>query len=773
MASIYRPYILFDTEQNIYTIAEAEPYIGFENTNDIPNGWRFDLKRWCSLFDLKLPTLPKLYEPSTQGLPEWEYFLSGVGLLDRDLKVKYLEVDFIDHEYSWTPQVDNGWYYRWRTEYFYYSDNSRVQYVNSSNNKDGRNVLVLEEEPANKYPISVASYTRDNSYNIPVRYFGVKQVGKFSGIWNNNIEANTYMPSTNIVIWDNVDINHKEFIIDRTVENVTKLLFNTDYIERVGNLPAVPTIHDFGTGDILGASTGEEWQIFYLRRFPVVPDTFSLYIVDADNGTWEEWTRLETYQDLLNQTGIPDPSSADNFYYLDKDLGIVVFADAESGIPSVNTYIVGMYDVTLRVEYEELNSNYNINAIDANTNPVAQPINQGYVCISHEELEAASITLKIEKELISFSNPSTYGPIYVGNDFAILRSEVLSKTGTPVPNVEVQFDMIPSNIGYIGGTSLGYSFGVTDGIGLAYSFYQPPVDADTMGFYATHPESVQGNILYLDNREAGLSLEDDIYLYKVLKDDPLLGMNFDGINSEGNNYLEANLPDPPWWADPNNGNITYEDNYKKWKEEMIQMFKISEWTLSPVPNGRKVVVYNWDDNALNPILGTDGAFIPTRPLSIDTNGGALTYPAGALVSFERYDTLIYPPYNDDVGSYWVCCTKYIEFQASCWSPYYNRIIKSNIIRAKVQLPRYLLGEYVNEQLQKVPFGWKIYQDKDHNHAAGLGGATFLTINPHSGPYQIIDCVRDYTTDEWSSYINDDYEGELAHHVAFKIDVIDV
>lgn len=748
MASIYRPYISFDTQQEVYTIVEAEPYVGFENTSDLPEGWKFDIKRWCSLFDLKLPTFPRLYEPSTQGLPEWEYFQSGIGSIKRDLKVRYFEVEFVDHEHYWIPQINNGWYYRWKTEYFYFSDNSRTQYLDPANTINNRNTIVLDTKPANSFPISVSSFTRNNTYHIPERYIGIKQVGKFTGIWTDGIQAETQMPSTNTIIWSSVDTNYKEFVVDRTVNNVTKLLFNNDYIERVGSSPI--SIHDFGTGDILGASSGEEWQYFYLRRFPVLLDSFNLYVVDSENGTWEEWTRLETYQDLLNQTGIPDPSAADNFYYVDKDLGIVVFGDSESGIPPIGYYLVAMYDVTLRVEYEEDGMPINIDAIDANVNPISQSINQGYICISHEELEAASITLKIDKELISFSDPPTHGPLYVGNDFAVLQAEVLSPTGTSVPNVDVQFELVPNNIGYIGGSSTGISSGITDGSGFAYSFYQPPIDTEEMGFYATSENSVQGNTLILDNPNAGLSLNDDIYLYKVLKDDPLLGMNFSGINLEGDNYLEANLPDPPWWADPDSGNGAYQDNYERWKDEMIQIFKISEWTPSSQPNGRKVVVYNWDNDALNPILNTTGAFIPTRPLSIDDAGGALTYPSGALTPFDRYDTLIYPPYNDDIGSYWVCCTKYVEFQASCWSPYYNRIIKSNIIRAKVQLPRYLLGEYVNEQLQKIPFGWKIYQDQDNNHAAGLGGATFLTINPHYGPYQIVDVLAGDYTDEWAS-----------------------
>ena len=38
--------------------------------------------------------------------------------------------------------------------------------------------------------------------------------------------------------------------------------------------------------------------------------------------------------------------------------------------------------------------------------------------------------------------------------------------------------------------------------------------------------------------------------------------------------------------------------------------------------------------------------------------------------------------------------------------------------------------YTNDYIQKVPFGWKILTDTD-NVAAGLDGATFITINPIS------------------------------------------
>ena len=61
----------------------------------------------------------------------------------------------------------------------------------------------------------------------------------------------------------------------------------------------------------------------------------------------------------------------------------------------------------------------------------------------------------------------------------------------------------------------------------------------------------------------------------------------------------------------------------------------------------------------------------------------------------------------------------------------------------------MLGEYINDLGQKVPFGWKFITDND-NIASGFNGATFITINPHSGPYEILDLVNDTgDTDTWA------------------------
>jgi hypothetical protein len=569
------------------------------------------------------------------------------------------------------------------------------------------------------------------------------------------------MPSTETVIWANVDTYKNEFLIDNwSNSSQVNLLFNRDYTYTVGVTPV--SYQDIGTLDILGSSDYTEQQVFHLEKFPVDPSTFELYTVDSTAEVWDQWTRVDTYQDLLN-AGLTASYPA-NYYYLDKDLGRVVFGTINAGIPIDGRYICAKYDVLLRVEYEEEDTATIITAWDSDISPVTQSVNQGFICITHQQLNPTRIVLKTDKEAIAGIESLTYGPVYVGSDTAVLRAEVYAQDGTPLPNIEVSMVLTPSAVGSIGGSTSGSSSSTTDGNGYAYSYYQPPIDAEDMGYYATSISAVQGNDLVLDNPTAGLTVDDDLYLYKVLKDDPLLG----AID------LDSFLPSPPrsvtQYSEPE-----YSIRYNVWRDSIIQEYNLEEWD-SSIPNGRKVVVYNWDGTAINPILGTTGAFIPTRPTSIDSDGGRLTYPAGALLPSDPDNYLSYPPYYQDIGAYWVVTNKYIEVQASCYSPYYNRIIYSNTIRMKVMLPRYLLGEHVLNQVYTMPFGWKLYESATNNYAAGLDGATFITINPHSGPYEIIDWSVDMNNNDIPDYLEmygtDYYTGDWADErhsaVAFKV-----
>ena len=742
--TVNRPNINFTTKQVVYHEESTDPYVGFENINDLPDGWRFDIKRWCSPFDLRLPKMPRLADASTQGIKESEYFLSGVGAVNNgDLFIENIDELFENHERHWIPIIKHGSYFRYKTPWFLYGDNSRVQYIDSTNNRNGRNYIELTTEPDMNSPILAASFRRVSTTRTPLYDKIIKQTYEFSGIYVGEEEQET-VSSIGKIIWNNVNTDKREFIIDNTIEGTTALKFNKNYIETVGIVPTV--YQDLAASELLGISDGSNYQVFYLSKFPVLADSsFHLYI--ANVSTWEEWTRVDTWFELINST-------TQKRYFVDKDLGIIYLGSGVSGgIPPLGSYIVVSYNVTLRIEYEEANQSTKIEAWLADTNPVVQHINQGFVCITHDQLEAANITLEINKSMIPFTyNPREYGPVYIGSDYAILKAIVTNINGVVIPGVEVGFQMEPSSVGFLAGSTQSSS--ITNGRGEAYTSYQPPTSANTLGFYttivrqSTNPYYPNHKDVILNVYESGLEgKEDEVYLYQILKDDVLLGY------STVDDWIYDNLDAPSWVVDPT--------TYDKWKSEVIIENDLKDWAGVQADGsieGRKVVIYkldsttdNYDATAINPVTGELGAVVPLKPLLIEKINDAgdiydgkwrAIYPEDAIPDCDPNDP------NNNIGGYWLASTRLVTFKAHCKSTYYNRIIYSNEVTARVSLPEYLLGEYINDYLQKVPFGWKIPTDTD-NVAAGLDGITFITINPHSGPYKIVDLVNGSSSDDWA------------------------
>jgi hypothetical protein len=723
----------------VYKPDSAQPYVGFEHLLDEPDGWQYDIRRWCGLFDLRIPSLPRLGNPSSQGLNPPDYFKPGVGSVNSDdLDVRKISKLSKDHEYFWVPIVSSGYYFRYNQKYFYYSDDSRIEYIDPASDRLGRNYITLEADPDFRSPITAATYQRADVSKTPTYYTQVYQRHAFSGEYISGVQQETVGVAQQ-VNWDNVDFTKKEFIVDSSIDGQVSLVFNRNYVEVHGVVPQV--YQDLGACSFLGISNGSEYQVFYLKHFPVLADsTFHLYITTG-TGTWEEWDRIDDWWDLLTL-----PATSQKKYFLDKDLGIVYLGGRTTGgVPSFGAYILASYRTTLRVEYNESDRPWEIQAWNADTNPITQHINQGFVCITHERLEPASISLKIDKSVIPFTNPVEYGPITVGSDYGVLEATVANPEGLPVPDIEVGFTMSPLDIGYLSGSTIASA--VTNGSGKAYASYQPPVSADTIGIYSTvvrnstHPSYTSHREIIINFTDPGLEgKESEIYLYQILKDDVLLGY------ATLDDFFYYELTAPAWVQDS--------DDYAQWKQEMITKYELKEFSgLGPNNkiSGRKVVVYqisgvnNTDANAIHPVTGKDGAVVPVRPVLIDqiTDTGdpyyglwRLIYPEGAV----PYPSL--SNNNVPVGGYWIVSSRLVKFQAHCWSPYYNSIIYSNEITARISLPQYLLGEYLKDT-QKIPYGWKLLSDLD-NVAAGIDGATFITINPYSGPYQILDLVYDTT-----------------------------
>jgi hypothetical protein len=148
-------------------------------------------------------------------------------------------------------------------------------------------------------------------------------------------------------------------------------------------------------------------------------------------------------------------------------------------------------------------------------------------------------------------------------------------------------------------------------------------------------------------------------------------------------------------------------------------------------NGRKVIVYEWDASAIHPISGEDGAYIPVRPSSI-TDGNILNYTFSLPTPYPSDP-------NVNLGAYWIAADQHLSIRAYTFNERINQYIYSNTLTFRVELPPYMKGEHVSNSLKRVPFGWRIL-DSEHDKASALAGATFISINPVAGPYDVIDVL---------------------------------
>ena len=102
----------------------------------------------------------------------------------------------------------------------------------------------------------------------------------------------------------------------------------------------------------------------------------------------------------------------------------------------------------------------------------------------------------------------------------------------------------------------------------------------------------------------------------------------------------------------------------------------------------------------------------------------------------------------NLGAYWVVSDRFITVRASVYSPRLGRTLYSNILNLRVKIPDYMKGTYISDSLQEIPFGWRIIDDT-YDQASAIDGATYISINPVSGPYPIVDVIGGETWDPYS------------------------
>jgi len=138
-------------------------------------------------------------------------------------------------------------------------------------------------------------------------------------------------------------------------------------------------------------------------------------------------------------------------------------------------------------------------------------------------------------------------------------------------------------------------------------------------------------------------------------------------------------------------------------------------------DGVRVVLYEYRTDVQHPVTGDLGAFYPLRPDSVTTT----------TITFESRELPTPAPYDEEsnLGGYVVVTSDIAEFQAYGTDPVSGRVVVSNKLRLRLDLPPYLNGVDRTGVLP-IPQGFTFVTDES-NVGAGIGGANFLTINPQA------------------------------------------
>ena len=404
--------------------------------------------------------------------------------------------------------------------------------------------------------------------------------------------------------------------------------------------------------------------------------------------------------------------------------------------------------------------------------PIRNTKQNGIIQISSIDRNVANVEIEIDADFIY---ADLYGPIYYGNDYKRVTARAVDILGNPVKDIEIKI-IIKSGPGFLN-YSLREFASISNTEGEIYTLYGVPYDWNSIAKRVIDVQVKSGlTKITIDKELRGIS-RDSVFLYQITKDDPILGTDgkkFSAKSSNSWNVLHPQhalsyvvvdgiaedivsafedgkvhivLEDPisgstirfektvahamkfdsigfPVASGITDGIVimtkeTIPISYRTWDFKYAVLFEKEAEIFSKINlNGRRRIVYIWDDDVLHPITMTRGAFYPLTPTAIDKR------------SFTYSKELPLPePENVDsnVGGYAVLCSDIVEMYAECVDPITGNIIRSDTVRARIDIPEYLSGVTQDRGLP-LPYGFKIISDRV-NISSGIGGSTFLTINP--------------------------------------------
>lgn len=398
------------------------------------------------------------------------------------------------------------------------------------------------------------------------------------------------------------------------------------------------------------------------------------------------------------------------------------------------------YTVTPRVEFEVTDSlvrtanRYPVLDVSPHNNLDGAAVLQIYPVESH----VSELTLETDRALIGGDH---YGPVFYGTDTAKLIATALDSHGNPVDGIEITIE-ITEGQGLLNAAN-HERVGTSNSAGQVTAFYNAPYSEESVLHEVT---AVSGDTVTVDSLPAGVDVN-EVTLFQILKHDKstgTIGTRFSDVTATTTTVTLANRIGDEWLDgivrivagattyyrviasinltdDPPVSQITFDEPIVTVDpfDDFCYVMAREAVTWDPVElNGTRVLLYQFSTQYQHPITGDVGAYGPVRPISI--SGNDIVYDF----------TLPVPePSNDDVnlGGYVVVAPTNVTIRAHCIDPATNQVITSNAITFELELPKFLKG-VDEDSVLPIPIGFQ-FLSEEFNTASGLGGDTFITVNP--------------------------------------------
>lgn len=674
-----------DILQTIYSSTSEESIVGINSkyknvehpaTNKKISGWLWGERAWILPGEENsYSNVPSIWDP-TKGLLKDEDFVSGIGD-NNDLKLETIDVINGDKSKQWNPRLNHGYFYINDEEWYLFSDDYRSEIISTSNTEDGLQYHELTFQPKPGIPICIKQYEWEP---LVGKYKIAQQLRKriqFSGIVVSGEELPTINDEGSLII-ENIDnSNNAEFIVESGYQRIR---LNSTYTTEVGNE------ENFENLEVIGTSDGRTNQ-FHTQYSPIdLTQPFELYTLALNSVIPEQWQKIDFESDFTNGKTFE--------YKVDDILGLIIFGDytpeninGSGAIPMAGARIGIKYTKSYLIEYEPNNSRDDATFKSANLNPLCNLTADGFLQIASEASDGFSISLNAELE----QEDSNY-LITASNETGTFVAKVVDSNGEPVEGHLVTFKL-DDNTQFGHFTNLESSINaITDINGEAKVRYCPPTSFSQLEHLITHFKlaSAESVFLYVENMVA--SSKEEIFLYKVMSSDPVLGLSAD----QKQNFYSDFLADEEVVINPNGiSTITETTSYEQDRRIRtgLSIPTILEDTEKHI--GQKILMVT-AGQAISPVTGLEisDAIIPLYPISFENVGSSnhplmrLEYPLDILNSSDSKALVVIAPLT-------------LKVYAETYSTKLSKTLRSPALQIKINIPNEASGMFICDTLNEI------------------------------------------------------------------------